>query len=133
MTHTGDESRLGKDGLYEKSATNRRRAVVCILAAFAFLIVGLAGGAALFAFKKEWAWVLPMASFGGYLLAFRRGMLLWNPAVGTTWRRCLWLEREAITGNEDNSHASGEDPEKTLNILRSGAPRSPRPGLRLVR
>ena len=118
MTHDGNESRSEKGSFHEASVTDRQRAVIWILVAFVFLIVGLAGGTAAFAWRREWAWLIPVAGFGGYLLAFSRGMLLWNPAVDRAWRRHLILDGGFIAEGEQVS------------------PKTPRPArceLRLVR
>ena len=131
MAHIGNEPQLTKDNR-EKPVTNRRRAIVWVLVAFGFLIAGLAGGTILLAWKREWAWVFPVASFIGYLLAFRRGLLLWNPKLDRTWRRYLWLEGEMVTGDEEASPAPGEDQGETLGIVRPETPPT-RHELRLIR
>jgi hypothetical protein len=113
MTYSGDESRLSKGDFQEKSVTNRRMAIVWILVAVGSLIVGLVGGTVVFAWKRDWAWVLPAAALAAYLLAFRRGMLLWNPAVDRSWRRYLWLERE-ILSEDDAASGVAEDSRQTL-------------------
>lgn len=100
--------------------------------AFGFLVVGLVAGTIVFAWKREWAWLIPVASFVGYLLAFRRGMILWNPAVDRTWRQYLWLERE-MPADDDPISRGAEDPDKTLEIVRPEAPRPQRHELRVVR
>jgi hypothetical protein len=123
MTYSDDESRH-KDNLQEKPVTNRRRAIVWILVAVGSLAVGLIGGTVVFAWKREWTWVFPAAAFAAYLLAFRRGMLLWNTVVDRTWQRYLWLEPEMVGQDEEFSRVA-EDPERTLKIVRPETPRHP--------
>jgi hypothetical protein len=113
-------------------AAGSRRGIAWILVAFGFLVVGLVGGTVAFAWKREWAWVFPVVSFLCYVLAFRRGMLLWNPNIDRTWRRYLWLEREMIAEDEETPPIGGEDREKTLKIVRPETP-PPRHELRVVR
>lgn len=118
MTHDGNESRSEKDSFHAESVTDRQRAVVWIVVAFVFLIVGLAGGAVIFAWGNEWAWLIPVAGFGGYLLAFRRGILIWNPAVDRTWRRYLFLDREFIAEVEEVSPKTQRPARCQLRLVR---------------
>lgn len=133
MTYGSDGSSIRRGDRSNLSGAKSRGAIVWILVAFAFLILGLAGGAVLSAFRKESAWLIPAAGFVGYLLAFRRGMLLRNPAVDRSWRRYVGLEPEVLIEDERNAYVSGEYPENTLKILRPGAPRTQRHEMRLVR
>ena len=65
-----------------------------IIASFGFLVAGLVGGTIMFVWEPDWVWPVPAAGFVGYLLAFRRGMLLWSPNIDMTWREYLWLDRD---------------------------------------
>ena len=56
-----------------------RHAAAWLLAACGFLAAGVAGGAALTAWRPDIAWAAPLAGFFAYLLTFRRGMNLWYP------------------------------------------------------
>ncbi len=107
-----------------------RTAAAWIVVAFGFLALGLVGGTVVFAWRREWGWLIPVASFVGYLFAFRRGMIQWNPAVDRTWRQYLWLESEMTA--EDAVPRGVEDPERTLQIVRPETPRAPHE-MRLVR
>jgi hypothetical protein len=114
-------------------AAGSRRGAAWILVAFGLLAVGLVGGTILFAWKSRWGWIFPAASFVGYVLAFRRGLLLWNPAIDRTWRRYLWLEGD-ITGEDAEILSSlEENPERSLSIVPPETPRPPRHELRVVR
>lgn len=126
MIYGSNESRLNTGGLQERSVMNGLRAIVWILVAAGSLILGLIGGTVVFAWKREWAWVFPAAAFAAYLLAFRHGMFLWNPAVDRTWRRSLRLDEEVITEDDEISRVARENPEKAFKILRRGTPRQVR-------
>ena len=89
--------------------------------AFGALIVGLAGGTIAFAGKTEWAWIFPPASFVGYILAFRRGMLLWDRNIDWIWRRPPSLEAQ-LGGEDEEALPAAEDPERTLRIVRRESP-----------
>jgi hypothetical protein len=63
-----------------RKSTRRSRyslAVVWILAAFGLLAMGVIAGA--LTAGSHWSWAFPIASFAGYLLAFRRGLYVWRP------------------------------------------------------
>ena len=66
-------------------------------------------------------WPFPTVGFVGYILAFRRGMLQWNPNIDRTWRQYLWLGR--TTASEDSPPANGGvDPAKGRRISNSFIP-----------
>ncbi len=91
----------------------------------------------MFVWNPDWVWLVPAAGFIGYLLAFRRGMLLWNPNIDMTWREYLWLERDSESASEDGRPADGrDDPSRAaenFRVLRPEPPRPSRPELRAVR
>jgi len=105
-------------------AGRRRRHIVWIAVAFGCLFTGLIGGAVLYAWRPELTWVAPTAGFVAYVLAFRRGMLFWNPHLDATWRHGA--------GSKPIEKPSSEDPEKTLKLVRP-QPTSDRSELRVVR
>lgn len=133
MTYGGDGFRVLTGDLPETPVTNRRRAIVWVLVALGSLIVGLIGGTVGFAWKRELAWVFPAATFAAYLLSFRRGLLLWNPALDRTWRRYLWLDGEVIAEDEGLSYVAGKNPAKTRLVPRPETPRPPQHELKVVR
>ncbi len=133
MTYRGDEFRGHTGDFPETPVTNRRKAIVWVLVALGSLIVGLIGGTVGFAGKREWAWVFPAATFAAYLLAFRRGLLLWNPTLDRTWRRYLWLDGEAIGEEEEISCVAGENAAKTRMVPGLETSRPPRHELKIVR
>ena len=116
-------------------AANPRRGLSWIIASFGFLVAGLVGGTIVFVWEPDWAWLLPAAGFAGYILAFRRGMLLWSPNIDMTWRQYLWLERDTVS--EDGLPADGsDDPSgvpKNSRVVRHELPGRSRPELRAVR
>jgi hypothetical protein len=125
MSDRGDGSRAGSDAAREP-AMSSRRGLVWMTAAFAFLIAGLLGGTILFAWKQQWAWVAPLAAFGGYILAFRHGLRLWNPNVDRTWRRYLWLEH-GMAGEDGRPPGQAEDRFRGAPNPRIACPDEPRP------
>ena len=98
-----------------------------ILAAFGLLFAGLAGGIALKASSSDIGWTLPLAGFGGYLLAFRRGMILWNPKIDGSWRR------SSSSGPSAALRKNAWDPEATIRLLQRDAPRPSESVLKVVR
>src|ERR1700719_2596468 len=90
------------------------RETLWFLVAFGFLAAGLLGGTILYAWRPNWAWPLPVAGFVGYVLAFRRGLLLWNPNIDGTWRQYLWVDGPQ---GEPNSNAA-EEPSGSAKDLR---------------
>jgi len=135
MAHTNDESDI-TCAIHEPGAVaNPRRGVPWILGAFGSLVAGLVGGTIMFAWRLDWVWPFPLAGFIGYVFAFRRGMLLWNPSIDRTWREYLWLDSD--TASEDGQPANGtEDPSaqaKSLRVVRPDPPRTARHELRAVR
>ena len=95
------------------------------LVAFGFLAAGLVGGTIVFAWRPDWMWPFPTVGFVGYIFAFRRGMLLWDPEIDRTWRQYLWLGSDTVSEYGRAAADGAEDP--------SGAARRPRPKLRAVR
>src|ERR1700752_3821043 len=77
-----------------------RRDTAWFLLAFVFLAAGLVGGTILYGWRPDWAWPFPVAGFVGYVLAFRRGLLLWNPNIDRTWRQYLWLDSDPVSREE---------------------------------
>jgi MFS family permease len=118
-------------GQQRKCATG----IAWIVAAFGFLVAGLVGGTVVFAWRPDWVWPFPVAGFIGYVLAFRRGMLLWNPNIDRTWRQYFWLDRD--TASQDGQPGSGRnDPSggaKELQLVRPEPPHPARQALRIVR
>jgi len=119
----------------EGPSQRKARSLGWILASFAFLVAGLVGGTILLEWKPEWVWLFPVAGFIGYVLAFWRGMLLWNPNIDRTWRQYFWLG--CNTASKDSQPANGRvDPSeaaKNLRLVRPEPPHPPRHELRVVR
>ena len=103
------------------------RVLAWILASFGFLVVGLAGGTALYAWRADLGWTVPLACFAAYLLAFRRGMVLWNPEIDRTWRDSLRVRPPA------QSRKDAWNPEATLRLPRPDEEQPTGPPLRVVR
>lgn len=135
MVHRDDESEITQGQPKGAGAGKPRRGIIWILAAFGVLIAGLAGGTILFAWRSAWAGVVPLAAFLGYILAFRRGLLLWNPNIDRTWRVYLWLDRN--TASQEGPATNGADDSSgganNLRIVRPGSPHPARHELRVVR
>jgi hypothetical protein len=114
--------RKGIEGVEGEAATaprpHARHAVAWLLAAFGFLAAGVAGGAALSTWTTSIGWTVPLAGFAAYLMAFRRGMILWNPEIDRTWRQYLRVKPGASV-REDTA-----DPEATIRLLRPVPPQS---------
>ena len=102
-------------------------ALAWILASFGFLVVGVAGGTALYAWRADLGWTVPLACFAAYLLAFRRGILLWNPEIDRTRRDYLWVRPPA------DLRKDGRDPDATVRLPRPGTEQQSAPPLRVVR
>jgi hypothetical protein len=134
MLHTDDVSDITGANHEPGGSGNRRRGVSWVLVSVGFLVVGLVGGTIMLARMPDWVWPFPPAGFIGYILAFRRGMLLWNPNIDRTWRQYLWLDHAAF---EDGRPANGRDGpsggEGDLRVVRPEPPRPPRHELRVVR
>ena len=101
--------------------------ILWILAAFGLLFAGLAGGTALGASRSDIGWTVPLAGFAGYLLAFRRGMILWNPKIDGSWRRSFRATPPA--GDPKNSW----DPEATIRLLHRDTPPPSQSVLKVIR
>lgn len=107
MNHTNQGSVIPR-ALHERAGlVNPRMGLFRILAALGFLGAGLVGGTITLAWRPDWAWPFPVAGFIGYVLVFRRGMLLWNPNIDRTWRQSFWLDRD--TAPENGQPANGMD------------------------
>ncbi len=135
MIHSDDESPVAMDDP-EAPAANPRKAIVWILVAFGFLIAGLVGGTILYAWREDLAWTVPLACFVGYVLAFRRGMRLWDPETDRTWRQYLGLDGRTAGEKGGTFRGPNDDPSrspKNLLIVRPETPRPPRHELRVVR
>jgi MFS family permease len=134
MVHTNNESDITRAN-HEPGVANPRRAVYWILTAFGFLVAGLAGGTVLFAWRPDWVWPFPVAGFIGYVLAFRRGMLLWNPNVDRTWRQYLWLDSDSASREEPAADGTDDSPRGANNlcIVRPGPVHPSQHELRVVR
>jgi hypothetical protein len=134
MAHTNDASDITRT-IHERAAVANRSGVSWILAAFGSLVAGLAGGTIMFARRPDWVWPFPLAGFLGYVFAFRRGLLLWNPGVDRTWREYLWLDRDTASedGQPANRNADPSGQAKSLRAVRPDPPRTPQHDLRAVR
>lgn len=135
MAHTNDESDITRAVHERAAAANPRRGGSWILAAFLSLVAGLVGGTIMLAGRPDWAWPVPAAGFIGYVFAFRRGMLLWNPNSDRTWREYLWLDRDHASEAGQPANG-GDDPSgqaKSLRVARPDPTRAPRHELRTVR
>lgn len=108
-----------------------RRALPWILTAFGSLAAGLVGGAILLGWEPEWVWTLPVTGFIGYVLAFRRGMLLWNPSIDGTWRLYFRIERDA--DDQPPSRGAEASSAEQLPTARRESERPPRPELKVIR
>jgi hypothetical protein len=136
MFYRDDESDITRAKEEPGGAGNRRRGVSWILASFGFLVVGLAGGTIMLAWMPDWVWPFPLTGFIGYILAFRRGMLLWNPNIDRSWRRYLWLDRDTAAEEGRPENGRGNDPSGEagdLQVVRPEPSRPPRHELRVVR
>jgi hypothetical protein len=132
MTDTNHEPQTVRTDRRSSFWAKDRRDILWFLVAFGFLAVGLVGGTIMFAWRPAWVWPFPVAGFIGYVFAFRRGMLLWNPNIDMTWREYLWLERETVS--EDGRPADGrDDPSRVAENFRVLRPAPSRPDLRAVR
>ena len=135
MIHTEEGPGVGRAIPGPAGFASPRRGVSWILAAIGLLVAGLVGGTLMFAWRPDWMWPFPLAGFIGYVLAFRRGMIRWNPNIDRTWRRYFWLDRD--TDSEENQPANGRlDPSegaKSFRIVRPEPHRPDRPELRVVR
>jgi hypothetical protein len=126
MNHRDRIGRVGSEPASEPRP-NAGRALAWILAAFGFLLAGVADGSVLYAQGSVAGWTVPVAGFVAYLLAFRRGMILWNPRIDRTWRQYLWLEPG------ESARKDARDPDATIRLLRPDAPQPPRSVRRAVR
>ena len=104
-----------------------RHAAAWLLAAFGFLAAGLAGGAALAAWRPDIGWTAPLAGFAAYLLAFRRGMILWNPKLDRTWRHSP-RATAAVPVRKETA-----DPEATIRLCYPAPPQASRSARKAVR
>jgi hypothetical protein len=137
MSHREQEIEFTKNDSANVSAAKLQRPVVWIVVAFGFLAAGLAGGTLLYAWKPDLAWTVPVVCFAGYILAFRRGLLLWNPEIDRTWRQYMWIkpagagpiDRRMPVGFREGSFDSPKDaglvgpevpplPQRQLRVLR---------------
>ncbi len=134
MIHRDDRTEITKSDSGREPEANHRRAIVWIVVAFDLLIVGLVGGTIVHAWRGDWAWVLPLVCFVAYMLAFRHGMLLWNPQVDRTWRQYVWIE--PIDGRGDGPTVNGPEESsgspENLRIVRPETSHPPRHELRVV-
>ena len=120
MINANQEPRTARADRISSSPAKDRRDILWFLVAFGFLAAGLAGGTIMFAWRPEWMWPFPAAGFIGYVLAFRHGLLLWNPNIDRTWREYFWRDRDAsvFAGN--------------LRVGPTARAEASRPGLRAV-
>jgi MFS family permease len=92
------------------------------LVGFGFLAAGLVGGTIMFAWRPAWVWPFPVAGFVGYVLAFRRGLLLWNPNIDRTWREYVCLDRsvasQEVPAANEEEESSGR--RENLRVARLG-------------
>jgi hypothetical protein len=112
-----------------------RKPLGWFLASFGLLLAGLAGGAILHALRWDFAWTVPIVCFVGYLLAFRRGMLMWNPRIDRTWRARLRVKSPVARGDAGPVSGASEatpDLDATVPLLRRDVLDS-RASLRVVR
>lgn len=116
------------------AAANPERAAIWVLASFGLLVAGLAGGALALAWRPLWAWPFPAAGFLGYLLAFRRGMLLLDPGIDSSWRHHAWIEHGPGPGHVRTSHGGGvrENPNRSR-LFHPAPPYGPRREPRAIR
>jgi MFS family permease len=135
MLHTDAESGATCANHEPAGTANRRRGVFWILVAFGLLAAGLVGGTLMFLWRPDWVWPFPVAGFVGYVLAFRSGMLLWNPNIDRTWRRYFWLDRDTafedsqpVNGRSDSSEGAAN-----LRLIRPEPPHPSQHELRVVR
>lgn len=114
------------------AATRRDEGLSWMLGAFGLLVVGLAGGTIFYTWSKDFAWPFPAACFIGYILAFRRGMMLWNPEIDRTWRHYLWIK--PVDGGVESRRGidRGQEPFGSREDVRIVS-NSPRPAMRVVR
>jgi hypothetical protein len=132
MIHRDNGSEIARAIHEPAGAANPRLGLSWILASFGFLVAGLVGGTIMFVWKPDWVFPFPAVGFIGYLLAFRRGMLLWSPNIDMTWWQYLWLERD--TASEDGRPAYGtDDPSGVAEGFRVLRPEPPRPSPRELR
>jgi hypothetical protein len=106
--------------------TDARHGSTWLLAAFGFLAAGMAGGAALSAWKPDIGWTAPLAGFAAYLVAFRRGMILWNPKLDRTWRHSR--RAPAVPVRKQTT-----DPEATIRLFYPDPPQASRSAWKVVR
>jgi len=110
-----------------KNEEETNRGTAWFLAAFGLLLAGVILGAALPTAKSNIHWLPSVAGFIGYLLAFRRGMVLRNPRIDESWRHSP--RRGAAPATPPNPL----DPEATVRLLRPDAPLASRSPLKVVR
>jgi hypothetical protein len=124
-----DRNRIGRIEGEPASARqlNGGRPLAWILAAFGLLLAGVAGGTALYAWRSDIGWTVPIAGFAAYLFAFRRGMILWNPEIDRTWRQYLWVKPGV------NPRKDAPDPDATIRLLPPDPQQPPRSALKVVR
>jgi len=110
-----------------KNEDQGNHGVAWFLAAFGLLLAGVVFGAALSTAKSDFHWFPPVAGFVGYLLAFRRGMVMSNPRIDESWRHSP--RRGAAPAAPPNPL----DPEATVRLPRPDTPPADRSPLRVVR
>jgi len=97
-----------------------------ILVAVGLLIAGVLGG--MIVAGRSWAWVFPLAGFSGYVLAFRRGLLVWNPeGLDSIWRDAV-EPRTRKSDNQPRIPGRSRIARREVRILRGDFPIRPAGG-----